>query len=105
MRGALSGGTMSSSRTTSCKRCAIPTRGPVDPPVEPSESIAFLEWLRCNWTSCGERRWVNASKHKQGTTDDAGHKKTAAILRLQRLTSGGVDGTRTRDPRRDRPVF
>ena len=35
----------------------------------------------------------------------ARNKKTAAALRLQRLMTGGVDGTRTRDPRRDRPVF
>jgi hypothetical protein len=30
----------------------------------------------------------------------AGQKPTAAIQNV-----GGVDGTRTRDPRRDRPVF
>ena len=27
------------------------------------------------------------------------------VVRLGFLISGGVDGTRTRDPRRDRPVF
>ncbi len=27
------------------------------------------------------------------------------VIRLGFLISGGVDGTRTRDPRRDRPVF
>ncbi len=26
-------------------------------------------------------------------------------LAIEEITSGGVDGTRTRDPRRDRPVF
>ena len=33
------------------------------------------------------------------------NKKAAAVFKLQRLMTGGVDGTRTRDPRRDRPVF
>ena len=31
--------------------------------------------------------------------------KPLHIKDLQGLLTGGVDGTRTRDPRRDRPVF
>ena len=31
--------------------------------------------------------------------------KKAPVFRLRLNISGGVDGTRTRDPRRDRPVF
>jgi hypothetical protein len=46
-----------------------------------------------------------SSRNGPGRTTVSGHKKTAAALRLQRLMTGGVDGTRTRDPRRDRPVF
>ena len=37
-----------------------------------------------------------------------GKKKAANPFRINGLshtTNGGVDGTRTRDPRRDRPVF
>ena len=49
--------------------------------------------------SCTRTRFVT-SCDQAGTA-----KKTAAALRLQRYVTGGVDGTRTRDPRRDRPVF
>ncbi len=31
--------------------------------------------------------------------------KKSPVFRLGFLSSGGADGTRTRDPRRDRPVF
>ena len=39
-----------------------------------------------------------------GTAKKAGNKK-APRKALDRIVLGGADGTRTRDPRRDRPVF
>jgi hypothetical protein len=43
--------------------------------------------------------WTNRMDHRIG----AGKKKAVEDQRL--FKGGGVDGTRTRDPRRDRPVF
>ena len=33
------------------------------------------------------------------------YKNKSMIIRYLSLKNGGADGTRTRDPRRDRPVF
>ena len=44
-----------------------------------------------------------ANPEKNGKEN--GQKKAARIIRRLFESFGGVDGTRTRDPRRDRPVF
>ncbi len=41
---------------------------------------------------------------KQAKVDKTGNKKGTAVMQYP-SKFGGVDGTRTRDPRRDRPVF
>ncbi len=45
--------------------------------------------------------------NKAGTLEIEGNKKPSNLLKLLGLIEnvGGADGTRTRDPRRDRPIF
>src|SRR6218665_3919767 len=52
---------------------------------------------------CFGQSWTTSPMHLQGKSPGA--YTARGFLGLAWIDSGGVDGTRTRDPRRDRPVF
>ena len=63
--------------------------------------------FRIGLMSLAERLGLRPSGTHQsvGLTPKFNRYKKGPVFRLSLQCSGGADGTRTRDPRRDRPVF
>jgi hypothetical protein len=65
----------------------------------------LVERLDCKWMIIEQTIWPKSVAAAPGMRASLRSKQKSPVVTGLSCWAGGVDGTRTRDPRRDRPVF